>query len=373
MTSPLPTVETLPSKPPTGRILWIDNIRAIGILLVVFIHTGRFEAAWFVYILSFFMPLFFFLSGLFVKDSLREKPFGPFLRDKALRRLVPYFVFNILSYGFWAILIRPMRDGTVDLPPLMQPLLGIFYGVGGFGWLRHNISLWFLVCLFVTEVAFYFLIRLPSKRYLVIALGICSIVGYGFFAFTIPLNYELAWIPYSLPYRLPWGCDLMPTALVFYGAGYLARPYVLSDRFRTWLRWGIMGGAFAAYLVGTSLNPGKVNFVLGRYGNFFWFYLAAFGGIFFWLHLCQLIKPNRVLTAIGQSSLTIYLLHLLAFPLITGVLTLILQIPNDSLKGVWWAAMLYTSITAASLIPVHYCLNQYLPWLVGHNPRRRSP
>ncbi|MEM8637928.1 MAG: acyltransferase family protein [Cyanobacteria bacterium P01_G01_bin.54] len=369
MTCPPAPAPTAPPPPPQ-RILWIDNLRAIGILLVLFVHTGRFRAEWFSYILAFFMPLFFFLSGLFVKDKLKAKSFWPFLQDKALRRLVPYFAFNILSYLFWLV----FEAGRPEMPPSLQPLLGIVYGVGGYGWLKHNISLWFLICLFVTEVAFYFLIRLPSKRQLSLALGVCAIAGYGFFALTRPLSYTLSWIPGELQYRLPWGLDLMPTALVFYGAGYLLSPYLLSDSgIRGW-RWGLLGGALAAYILGTHLNPETVNFIVGKYGHFAWFYLGAFGGILFWLLLCQWIPPNPVLAAIGRSSLTIYLLHLLVFPLITGVLTLVLKIPNAQLKGVWWAAALYTAIATASLIPIHDLLSRYLPWLVGQRlPRRKVP
>ncbi|WP_072621279.1 acyltransferase family protein [Spirulina major] len=365
-----PTPAAATPAPANNRILWIDNIRALGILQVLFVHTGRFRADWFVYVFSFFMPLFFFLSGLFVKDSLREKPFGPFLTDKFIRRLVPYFVFNGVSYLFWLLLIRPMDAGLPDTPPPIQPLVGIFYGVGGYGWLQHNISLWFLICLLVTEIAFYGLIRLPSKRHLIAVLGICAGVGYGIFFLTKDLTYQLSWIPYPLQYRLPWCLDLMLTAVVFYGAGYLCRNYVLSDRFTQWHRGWVVGGAIAAYIIGTEMNS-TVNFILGNYGNFAYFYLGAFGGIFVWLHLSRCIPPNPVLKIIGQSSLTIYLLHLLIFPLITGVLILGLNIPNEALKGVWWAATLYTGITTAVLIPLHYLLVRYTPWLVGQ--RRPAP
>lgn len=48
-----------------SRIKWIDNARAIGILLVVLGHS-LIPASIQTYIYSFHMPLFFFLSGLFL-------------------------------------------------------------------------------------------------------------------------------------------------------------------------------------------------------------------------------------------------------------------------------------------------------------------
>jgi len=51
----------------SGRISWIDNLRAFGILSIILVHTGRLDSGLGLYADSFFMPLFFLISGFFVK------------------------------------------------------------------------------------------------------------------------------------------------------------------------------------------------------------------------------------------------------------------------------------------------------------------
>ena len=111
----------------------MDYAKGVGIILVVIGHTLRglqktpvhvpgweFADAW---IYAFHMPLFFFLSGLFVERSCRG-PLGQFIDGKARRILWPYFVWTILQEGFrhltgssqlgagdfWTIIYRPVMQ-----------------------------------------------------------------------------------------------------------------------------------------------------------------------------------------------------------------------------------------------------------------------
>jgi len=123
-----------PTRPEnSNRIDWVDYAKGIGIILVVVGHVLRglqkipaavpgWEAvdSW---IYAFHMPLFFFLSGLFIEPSCRG-PLGRFIGDKARRILWPYFVWTILQEGirhlsgssalawgdFWTIVYRPVMQ-----------------------------------------------------------------------------------------------------------------------------------------------------------------------------------------------------------------------------------------------------------------------
>ena len=117
-----------------SRVEWVDIAKGIGIFLVVFCHTLRgvmkheiMPPAWaFVdtWVYAFHMPLFFFLSGLFVEGSLRRSGFGEYV-DSKLRRIVwPYFVWSILQEiirhfskrtdvslnGLWHIIYQPVMQ-----------------------------------------------------------------------------------------------------------------------------------------------------------------------------------------------------------------------------------------------------------------------
>src|SRR5579863_2710266 len=92
----------------SARVGWIDAARGIGITLVVFGHTmrgirdaglmtwspaARFVDAW---IYTFHMPLFFFLSGMFLMRSLR-RGIKTFLLEKLRTVAYPYFLWSIIT------------------------------------------------------------------------------------------------------------------------------------------------------------------------------------------------------------------------------------------------------------------------------------
>jgi fucose 4-O-acetylase-like acetyltransferase len=91
-----------------SRLPWVDTAKGLGIILVVFGHVLRgllnnnimtrtpiaqFVDAW---IYTFHMPLFFFLSGLFLFRSTR-KPWKEFTSDKIRTIAYPYFVWSAIT------------------------------------------------------------------------------------------------------------------------------------------------------------------------------------------------------------------------------------------------------------------------------------
>jgi fucose 4-O-acetylase-like acetyltransferase len=90
------------------RVYWVDYCRGVGIFLVVVSHvlaglqpSGIIsDSPWYQFVeewlYTFHMPLFFFISGLFVQRSAR-RPFPGFILDKAAVLVYPYFVWSILQ------------------------------------------------------------------------------------------------------------------------------------------------------------------------------------------------------------------------------------------------------------------------------------
>ncbi|MGD1874962.1 MAG: acyltransferase family protein [Mastigocoleus sp.] len=91
-----------------NRLEWVDYAKGIGIFLVVIGHVIRglvnssiVEESYLIefvdeWLYAFHMPLFFFISGLFVVRSL-SKPLHLFLLDKFCVIAYPYFVWSILQ------------------------------------------------------------------------------------------------------------------------------------------------------------------------------------------------------------------------------------------------------------------------------------
>jgi peptidoglycan/LPS O-acetylase OafA/YrhL len=81
-----------------------DKMRWLGFDLVVLFND------------SFFMAFMFFISGLFVRDSLVRKGPAIFLRDRAWRLGVPYLlsVFVLMPIAYYPTFLRYHLPGTTD-------------------------------------------------------------------------------------------------------------------------------------------------------------------------------------------------------------------------------------------------------------------
>jgi acyltransferase len=340
-----------------NRILWVDTLRAIGILFIVLVHTGRFNNPFILmYLKSFFVPLFFFVSGLVTKDSFYKDSFSGFLGNLSRRLLLPYAFFAGISYLLWLLLLRHFKSQFFD--PL-QSLLGILYGSGG--WISYNGALWFFTCLFVTQVMFFFLVRSSQYKphpFLLPFLLLClSIAGYLLTTYVT-----------NASDRLPWSIDIALTATVFYGVGYLLQSYVLTDSFAQW-RWPAIGISLVAHLYFARMNQ-TVEFYIGSYGNYFYFYIAAFSGILFWTHIAYLIKPNPLLSEIGQNTLVIFSTHLLIIPCLTGFLVHVLHIERKALDDNAFVALGYVVFSIILTLMISRWMRKYTPVLLGQSMRK---
>ena len=321
---------------------------------IVAVHTGRVPKPLITYVISFYMPLFFFISGLFVKESIRNQALIDFVKSRAPRLLIPYLTFGTLSYLLWFSLLGRLKGDLLPTNPLLYFLTNTIYGVGGYGWLNYNLTLWFFPCLLVVELFFFFLIRLPSRQILIAILFCLSVSGYFFFHW---FNIE--------NFRLPFGIDIALTAVVFYGIGYLVRPYLLDDSFRAWYRPPFVALGMLAYLIFSPLNESSA-FVIGHFGkNYGYFYLAALSGILFWTQLSRLVKPNRLCEEVGQNTLVIFPLHLLLFPFFTGILVYLFKIPKELIDSWSVLGIFYAAVAILMLVPVAWALNHYTSFLLG--------
>jgi surface polysaccharide O-acyltransferase-like enzyme len=112
------------------RIVALDRARTFIVLLVLLHHSvinytyfGSGDAArWLGFDLivlfndSFFMACLFFISGLFVRDSLKRKGSAIFLRDRAWRLGLPFLlsVLVLMPIAYYPTFLRYHLPGTTD-------------------------------------------------------------------------------------------------------------------------------------------------------------------------------------------------------------------------------------------------------------------
>jgi fucose 4-O-acetylase-like acetyltransferase len=162
------------------RVVTADTVKGIAIILMVFGHTeqgamhrhlwqglpnvvrGVTFANAFIY--SFHMAAFFFISGLFLTESLIRRGSRSFVLTKARTLLYPYIV--------WGVIIALLDPITSRFRSHAPPLN---WHAFLFGILTGNAS-WFLITLFICQLLAVLIFRLPHWLQMLVALGACFLV-----------------------------------------------------------------------------------------------------------------------------------------------------------------------------------------------------
>lgn len=346
------------------RRAWVDTLRGLGVILVIMGHMYWTNANVLVYIYSFHIPLFFFISGLVLKHDDLEA-YRPFLLARVRSRFVPYLFFYIISYcievliaiaGSGASIDAIMRSDESRLS-ILNAIGGMFYGNGRWFFNINNVALWFLPSLIVVEQVFYLLSRWSrgDKRSLAAAVFIAMLVGFVAGS-RLPL--------------LPWSADASCVAVVFYACGHALG----MNRVSEWIR-RMRGGVqkwFCFILFGSAggvcaLLNGRVDMNTKLYGNHVLFLAAAFLGIFAFIALASLMEKSRTLQFFGRNSLILFCMHThMFFPSAR-----LIEFAGQGVAGrayamgqdAFLAGML--ALTFLMLVPCVFLINKYLPFAVG--------
>ena len=271
------------------RVLWLDVARGIGILLVVFGHVcTEPTAARFVY--SFHMPLFFFLAGITRSFSGGAQN----VRRRARRLLLPYFLFSIACFAYWALLESHFRPGHYSVP---QAFANIFLARGdGF---IYNSVLWFLPCLFVLEVVL--------TRYMLLANVLCLFVVAAY----VLANGNALVCGVDIRSIKPfWMLDAALAALPFYMAGYHAQASLLcrgncDKRTGNAVRLAIV----LCCLAFVALFSQKTDLALLVFPSAGVFFSCTALGIYAVIQLSRMAENTRFLQYLGEISLYLMCIH----------------------------------------------------------------
>jgi acyltransferase len=362
------------------RLHWIDALKGMGIMLVVFAHHSL-PVALDTYIFSFHMPLFFFISGFLFDFGKYAESGANFVKGRFRLLIVPYFGFALLTCLFYYLLDTGFQPGVTNIDffrnSALYDLYSIFYALGPL--VSYNPPLWFLTCLFMTELLFYGFARkyYSEPKKLVLWLTAAGVIGYLYSIY--------------VPYRLPWNADVALSAVVFYGAGNLFRKLAQPDAEETGEKFGIGSSSMSGLrlrrilLRVDKLLPGvfillnllylgnlmefpatdKVNMNVLKYGDFFSYYLLAFSGIFGFVYLFKKIGNSKILEYYGRNSLIVLAFH---FPLKDILTKLVILSFGVELEYFYYNLAFALSLTVLNLlflIPVIYLINNYFPFLLG--------
>lgn len=171
------------------QLKWVDILKGVGILLVVFGHMT--PKATFVndFIFLFHMPLFFFISGFLFKSNPN---LGAYAKKKAIQLLIPYFSFLCLLYLIPQLIM--LIQHPQDLVETAKEIARSFIKGG-----RHLKGIesvfWFVTCLYATQQLVNWLMGRFSKPKVMAAMLVClmlSCVNAYHHGLWLPLNINVA-------------------------------------------------------------------------------------------------------------------------------------------------------------------------------------
>lgn len=294
------------------RTAYIDTARGIGIILLVFGHIVTANSYLFNWVYSFHMPLFFFLSGMVVKEKYLSN-FPSYLSKKVNSRIIPYFVITALGIIICMIIPQYRKDAIS---------LGFTYhAINIFLFLRpawfYIGQVWFLPALFWSEIYFFVFYRFTIKRNIIIQLGVSLL-------FVVVSRYIWYLDPYiPITKRVPFLLDVAFMGAFCYILGFLAKKYCIFERINKWLCLLLIPILFAINIYfGTILN-GYVNMCDLVFVNAFRYVIAMIAGVGATLMLSLFLQKLRFLQWLGKYSLPLFASHTFIIYLVREIVFLI--------------------------------------------------
>lgn len=262
----------------TTRDLTMDFAKGLAIILMIFDHVKMTGA----FITSFHMPLFFLISGYFLKDA----PLVETIRKKSKGILVPYLKYSIIvniATCFYALYFQNQSVYEVKLLCL-QMIKDMIAG-------KALYLLWFLVALYLASIL-YEICRKLLKNHSPGLWALTSVLAI--------LGYEMS----RWGWDVVWYADLALIGTFFIHGG---REYKKLENLQGIKRFCVL--VFAAVLWFFGIRNGGIVLGLRIYPYFPYCVIAALAGCIVVLECCKYFKKigymNNVVVYFGQHTLQV--------------------------------------------------------------------
>lgn len=327
------------------RYNYLDIAKGIGIFLVVFGHVTHIIPIR-EYIWSFHMPLFFFISGLLYNSN---DTFVIHLKKRMKSIIIPYILFFIISYMYWIFIERKVRGGEYTL---LHQLIGLPYGTYQGGHLNFNGALWFLPCLFSTDIFFCIIHKYISRNNLLILLS-CIILCFCLGTFFI--NNDFIY--------LPFGINTALFSIVFYAIGYIVNQSKYYSQITN------QNDKKSLYLIISSLLLVQYLCLRNNNGSIetadIYYVSMAFIGIALCLFVSLLISKNKYIEYIGMNSLIIMAFQEQGYRAIIFVASHLCGIPMEEIRTNFVGALCISIITIICILPIIIFWNKLIKPMIN--------
>ena len=316
----------------------IDVARGIAILLVILGHSFYFvEAPLNKIILTFHMPLFFFLSGLVAKTEGGYR----FVSGKIKTILLPQILLGLISYAYYGLFTVVMKGGSL----------------AEINFLYQFWRYWFLQTLFIVVIIFYFIskmVHITSVKCQIILGGICILLGVLF-------EYEIEW-----PDESPFYINVVPMAFFFYLLGFACKKFLTSQLKQICScreKIMLLIGALCTLMVCALCNS-SVTMYNNHYGKFPVFMLGALSGIILVWIIADFGQSNLFLRWCGRNSIIIYVWQFMLTQFFKNIVEMIFSVANFECSNIIMTLFVFI-VCVLVVIPIVIFSNRFVPELYG--------
>lgn len=324
------------------RIEYIDVVSGIMISWMIIghcIHFSHFDLPC-RYLLSFYMPWFFYKSGMLYKPKniidLFQKDSSKYLRYFVVYSFIGWMVWSVCSIINGQLTIRNC---------LLSPIL-LFVRHGN---ISGNGALWFLLSLFlVRQIGNFIVNSFKGKNVLLIFSFLCFAVAF--------FLYTYGWYNHS------WWFGNLFSGLCFFLLGYWLKDkeqnrqlFLVSTVFYIL----VVVAAFSGIIDGFPNLYMHANKMTS--GSYWLFYPMALAGIIMTNNLFRIFCKTtrfRVLEYIGHNSMNFYITHWILFVLVTFIAKNVFHVDSP--------AMLFVVLLCSSIIFLPL-ISWFIDSLKAHN------
>lgn len=321
----------------------IDMLKGFGIILIVIGHSG---SPFYHFVYLFHVAIFFIASGYcYNPDYSRDlHSVLSFVTKKFKTLWFPYVLWNsvfVLLHNVF-VKINVYNSSPLSLKKMLISILKNCFFIGG---TQMGGATWFLACLMYLTVGYCildYLFRRIIRR--IPSIHIQSIFSIIFLA----LGYLCS--------QRGWGFAGIERFLSFYcfiHIGFLLRTSGIYDRvWKVWTHLALLLGSLIPLLF--LQHRGTIDICGNSYPNPAFLLISTLLGWQLLYELATLVQKiprlTGVLSAIGQSSLSIMIFHFLAFKPVSLLIVLLYKEPLSSIAAFpnlygnqgWW--ILYTLV-----------------------------
>lgn len=303
------------------RFNWLDLARGFVIILMLIGHSWGVPPLVVQAIFGFHMPFFFILSGyLYNRDKYNQLGIKKLIKMRWKAYVIPYFVLSFVNL----IINIPVEfvdglRGKELLTSTIHHIFWIFYSWGSAARTPNCTPLWFLPCLFIASIYFYYLLKIKSISLQIVMCVSAIVLDVVLYIFKVP--------------QLPWHIEIALIGAVFMYVGLKMKEFKIMERIEHRIPFIIIGMILGFYCIFT--NP-RIDINSNTLNNVVLLYAGSVSVTFSILLLCKYyVKRCTFLEWFGRNTILIMGFNCAINMYTKGIWVIILKLGNK-VNLTWW-------------------------------------